>query len=31
LSFDPKHKVPVEEQISEIIRMSLGVQMKIKS
>mgnify|MGYP005836335715 CR=1 FL=1 len=30
LSFDPKHKVSVEEQVSEIIRMSLGVQIKIK-
>ncbi|MCS7244841.1 MAG: hypothetical protein N2504_01715 [candidate division WOR-3 bacterium] len=31
LSFDTKHKVSVEEQISEVIRMSLGVQLKIKS
>ncbi len=31
LSFDPKHKVSVEEQISEVIRMSLGIQIKVKA
>ncbi len=31
LSFDPKHKVSVEEQISEVVRMSLGVQIKVKA